>query len=392
MAKVFRLLMLVPAAALGLCATLAAGWNMGRASGLESWLPADPALVMAEAREQVRDGAGQVPPALVERVNQAGGLDPFEEEPFLLAALAQLPQDKLGARLTLLEQARRRNPRNREVRIFLLDEYLRLGKAAAAIDEIAVLLRLLPGSEQALVPVLTRLVADPDTRPQALAALAAHPLRAPLLRDLARANASPLLMLSMTPDLAGAAQSQAEGQWLPGVIDPYVTRGDVAAAWQLWAHFNAVSPGEAELLRDPDFAGQFGPPFGWALASRGPGLAEVAGKGLRVTDYGRSGWTPARQLLRLPPGTYRLAFVLRGASGEAPEFSWRIDCLGKGGRLLDHPVAPSGPFAGSAPARFVVPAQECPGQWLSLVVRAAEFRRTRSAAIGELRLIRETGS
>lgn len=389
MPMVFRFLVLLSAGVLALLATLAAGWSMGRSAGLAPWLPAAPALVMAEARQQVRDRAGVVAPDLVARVDQAGRYDPFAAEPFLVAALARPSQGRLGVRLLLLEAARRRNPRNREVRAFLLDEYLRLGDAAAAIGEITVLLRLVPGSERVLLPVLTRLVAEPETRPQALSALTADPLRPPLLRDLAGANASPLLIQALTPDLVGAARREAEGQWLPGVIDPYVARGDVAAAWQLWAHFNAAPASGTGLLRDPDFAGRFGPPFGWALASGEAGLVEGEGKALRVTDYGRSSWTPARQLLRLGAGTYRLAFAMPLAAGEAPALLWQIDCVGKGGRLLDYPVAPGGPFADTNPARFAVPAQDCPGQWLSLVIRAAEFRRTRSAAIGPVRLIPE---
>ena len=385
-------MLLFTALVLGVAAALAATSSMGKTSGLglEAWFPGDPALDMAEAGRQIRAGNGAVPHKLIDRVNQAGRLDPFEEEPFLAAALARPTGGKPGARLRLLEEARRRNPRSREVRIFLLDEYLRLSEAGAAIDEIAVLLRLLPGSEQALLPVLTRLITDPDTRPQALAALSANPLRPALLGELADANASPFLLVALTPDLAGAAGREEEGRWLPAVIERYVARGDIAAAWQLWTHFGGIAPDPRGLLRDGDFAGRFAPPFGWELASRDGGLAETRGRWLRVTDYGRISWTPARQLLRLPAGRYRLAFAVRGASGEPPEFSWRIDCVGKGGRLLDLPVGPPGPFADAAPDRFAVPPEGCEGQWLSLVVRAAAFRRTRSGAVGDVRVMPET--
>ena len=384
-------MLLFAALVLGIAAALAATSSMGKTSGLglEAWFPGDPALDMAEAGRQIRAGNGAVPHKLIDRVNQAGRLDPFAAEPFLAAALARPSTGRPGARLRLLEEARRRNPRDSGARIFLLDEYLRLAKAGAAIDEIAVLLRLLPGSEQALLPVLTRLITDPDTRPQALAALAANPLRQPLLRDLATANASPFLLVALTPDLAGAARREADRRWLPAVIDPYVARGDIPAAWQLWTHFGGIAPDPRGLLRDGDFAGRFAPPFGWELSDKSGGLAETRGRWLRVTDYGRIGWTPARQLLRLPPGGYRLAFGTRGVSGEAPELSWRIECVGKGGRLLDLPIGPPGLFADAAPERFVVPPEGCEGQWLSLVVRAAAFRRTRSGAVGDVRVMPE---
>lgn len=385
-----RILALAIAAVIGIAAVLAAGWNGGRTSGLglETWLPADPAMVMAEASGRIRS-SGAVPPALTRQVNKAGRLDPFEEEPFLIAALAEQTSTSSGPRLHFLEAARRRDPRNPLVRIFLLDEYLRLREPGAAVTEVAVLLRLLGGGEQALLPVLTNLVADPDTRQEAVAAVTANPLRPALLRDLANANASPYLLLSLAPDLAGAAGREAESRWLPGVIEPYVKRGDIATAWQLWQHFQVAAPAQAEWGRVGDFGSQFGPPFGWAL-TRGPsGIAEARDDRLHVTDYGRAGWNPARRLLRLPAGRYRLAFSIRGTSGEAPDFSWQIDCVSASGRLLDLPVGRAGPFAAAAPENFVVPAEGCPGQWLSLVVRAGDFRRTRSAAVSAVRVIPE---
>ena len=80
----------------------------------------------------------------------------------------------------------------------------------------------------------------------------------------------------LTPDLAGAARREADRRWLPAVIDPYVARGDIPAAWQLWTHFGGIAPDPRGLLRDGDFSGRFAPPFGWELASKDGGLADIA--------------------------------------------------------------------------------------------------------------------
>lgn len=386
-----RLLIVSSAVSLGGLASLTALWNLGQPvsiTGLSEGVTNAPSRVMREAAGTVRASPGAaVPVELAARVRNAARLDPLQAETFLIAALDQAPGGADGKRLELLEEARRRNPRSNEVRIFLIDEYLRRGDGGAAAIEISVLQRLLPQAQQVLLPMLGQLVADPATRSQVISALSG-PLRKPLLQDLARGNASPYLLIAMTPDLAGKAMDEQERGWIADLSQPYVERGDLAAARMLWTHFNGMDAPAGEVV-DPSFEGRAGPPFGWVLTTTGGGIAEARDGRLEVSHYGRSGWVVARQLLQLRPGTYRLAFDRSKKSGPLPNLAWRIDCLGSGTSLLDYPLTPSGPFVSATPDKFTVPAQGCPGQWLALTARPDEAPGTRTIAIGNVRVLPE---
>lgn len=384
-----RVGLITACAALASAAHLTANWNDGK-QGFEvgSLIETDPAVVMAEATSELRTKQGVASPELAARVELAGRTAPLASEPFLLAALTMPSERAANARRELLEAARRRDPRNIEARMFLLDEYLRAGDVEAAVDEIAVLMRLISIGREKLQATLTWLVANPETRSRTIARVMSSPLRPQLLSDLARLNVSPFLIEDLAPDLAGAAKQVKQQKWLRTVIDPYVNRRAINDAWQLWAFFSDVDPRQISLLRDPSFTLQSSPPFGWNIATEDGGVVERRGNRLHVIDYGRATWTPASQLLRLGPGQYRLKFETRAASGEAPALTWQVDCLGTAGRVLELPIGYTGAFADTVSDQFIVPAEGCPAQWLKLVVQAAEFRRTRSGSVGGISLMK----
>lgn len=313
--------------------------------------------------------------------------NPLSELPFLAAALASPPSS--NQRLMLLEQARRRNPLNLDVRSAILDAYLRNRMTEKAVSEILTLLRLVPATREQFYPLLIALILEPETSDQAIASLGDSPVRTELLGELARANASPLLLISMSADLNGAGASTPERRWLSGIVEPYAQNGDLEAAWLLWTHYNGVSKEEQPLLQDKDFALTLQPPFGWALTQQPVnGYSEVIGGVLRITDQGEGRWTAAQQLLRLPSGSYQLQNdVMSG--GDPPTLAWRIQCVAarttSSAQLLDWRLTGPRPAASGL---FTVPAAGCDGQWLRLVVLPPELPETRSAMVGKLTLVR----
>lgn len=313
--------------------------------------------------------------------------NPLSELPFLAAALASPPSSK--QRLVLLEQARRRNPLNLDVRSAILTSYLRHGMTEKAVSEILTLLRLLPETREQFYPLLIALILEPETSDRAIASIGDSPVRPELMGELARANASPLLLMSMSADLSGAGARVPERSWLSSIVEPYAQSGDLEAAWLLWTHFNGVERAEQPLLQDKDFALTLQPPFGWALSQQPVnGYSEVIGGVLRITDQGEGRWTAAQQLLRLPPGSYQLQNDVMSGS-DPPTLAWRVECVSEqskpSAQLLDWKVTGPRPAASGL---FTVPAAGCAGQWLRLVVLPPELPETRSAMIGKLTLVR----
>ena len=378
-------------------AALALGWLALEASLVRAFRnqparvllvdPGNPDTVFRLASEQLLRNRGQLPAQFDPQLLEAARREPLASEPYLFLAMRALEQRDLARAERLLTEARRRNPRQRLVRLALLGTYLQTNRIPEASNEIAVLVRLVPRTSQLLVPELARLAAQRETADAVVAAVGSDPLMAHVLAQLARQNADPDHLLRL-------ARRQPRGSddtgWQGIMLDGLVRQGQVRRAQQLWQRLVGVS-GAAALLYDPRFEGRPGPmPFNWTLSSSGPGVAESApGGALDVEYFGRESAPLASQLLALAPGRYRLAMRVEGdAKGDGSRIEWQVAC------------APSGPPLGTTVLRdvsynprdlsleFTVPASGCQGQWLRLQGVAAEFPATQSARISELSLRR----
>lgn len=362
-------------------------WNRGYTQaefGLPSVLPDNPNVTMWHAMEAFFSNGNRLPDALQETTDAAFQYNLLQEEPLLFEATDLLSSGKDAKAKVLLEEARHRNSRSREVRIFLLDRYLSSGEVRASIDEIGALVNLLPEGREALAATAIGLLSDPKTRKEASEAMRASPMRMPILDDLARYGASPYLIMAITPDLKGAPV------WADNIIDQYVTRSDIAGAFSLWAH---TQPDDSTIgqvgIRDENFDGKSNPPFGWKLYTGPAGTAKINNDGLQITHSGESGAIFVRQLLTLPPGRHSLSFDTGQGADKATNLVWRIDCLGSGQTLLVRPLASLYSFEDQGADSFVVPPQGCPGQWVALAGRALETPETRSLEIKRVSIDRE---
>ena len=121
------------------------------------------------------------------------------------------------------------------------------------------------------------------------------------------------------------------------------------------------------------------PPFDWHLVSDGgfgafrePREGAEGNAALTLsTASGRTGEV-ARQLVILRPGRYRLTGLVGEAGGDAlsrPQVAI-ICAVRHGADLLRMTVPPASRTPSRFQANFLVPAEGCAGQWLSIVARA----------------------
>lgn len=364
-ARGFRwFLLLVMAAIIALLAVWASYWNMRNPSG-GGPLRNDPQVVFDSALQELGQSGREPSDATFGQINEAARFAPLSAEPLFLHATRLLASGRKRRGMALLEQARHRDPRFLPARLLLLAIYFDGGKAVEAEDELATLSRFRPDANRQWVNLAVRLVKDQKTRKQALAALSSNPLRPKVLQSLARDGSSADFVLAMSQDLAGKAADDASFNWVAALVMPYVERGDQVSAFRLWSHFYGV---DRKVLDEPPYDGDFvgkpgGAPFGWDLPSGSSGVAEIDEGAMHVVFFGRDRVDAARQLLLLPPGTYRLADKARLEEGDGGTLRWKIACAESGVSLFERPVAGPGIDDGTL---FTVPVKSCPAQWLVL--------------------------
>ncbi len=99
--------------------------------------------------------------------------------------------------------------------------------------------------------------------------------------------------------------------------------------------------------------------------------------------YGRDEATLASQMLRLPPGRYRLAMRIDGPS-RASGLGWTIVCYPGPSTIFQLPLGTVG--KGAVTGTFAVPATGCPAQSIELRGRPPEVTETSQLSIHDLRL------
>ncbi len=90
---------------------------------------------------------------------------------------------------------------------------------------------------------------------------------------------------------------------------PLLRAGDWQGARRVWGEFNPGAFVNGNLLLDPQFTGEYGPPFGWEVRSGRHGYARLEQAGLTGEFYGRRAGPLAAQTIVLDPGRYRLTTV-----------------------------------------------------------------------------------
>ena len=355
-------------------------------STIGAWMWANhPAVItdraMAEIGASARRGE-ELSRATIQLVEDIAERSPLAVEPFLIhGAVAQMKGDDAKAE-KLFEEARNRDPRSEAARYFLADRYLRSGRTAEALPEMAIFSRLVPTATERFAPALANYARTPGTVPQMRRFFRTSPEFEPIiLSQLAADPSNADLILSL------ASASGTQQPWQGQLVQALVDQRQYAKARAVWGKVGGVSTSSNTIFNPAFEDSPAPPPFNWVFSISG-GVAEPAGNGrLQVIYYGRQDVVLARQLVLLAPGPYILRMQVNGQPGDGSAVSWAVTCLSTNSAILSLPLRQA---ERTAEATFAVPA-DCPAQRLELVGSAGEFPQTIDFTIGNLELARKAG-
>jgi hypothetical protein len=282
----------------------------------------------------------------------------------------------------LLESAQARDPRSVAAHFLLGDVAARQGKIIAALQEMAVLSRLVPGTGVQMVPGLAQFAKTPGARDKLGGILANNPqLKGPLLKALA-ADADNVDLVVALAGPRGEFNSDTRA-WQSLLLTSLTNRGEYQRAFALWHQLSGIPTDSKPLLFNGEFASvPAPPPFNWSLSSSPAGVSELGSKALRVLYYGRQDADLAWQTILLPPGDYRINSALTGSLVPGA-LSWTLVCVGSKAPLLNMPLT-NGPQ--SQP--FKVPQSGCNAQKILLTGHLQDSPQDSDVQIGPVSIIR----
>jgi tetratricopeptide (TPR) repeat protein len=321
--------------------------------------------VTGEVQQSARDGLEILPLAF---------------EPFFVAARAAEQKRDLPRAIALLEEARRRRPTYPAVRMQLAAYYTNAKRYNEALSEIDVILRRNEELRPALLPELTKLIADPRGRQALSVILAGNPpwrdefFAVAGTRKVAPAHARDLLqrIRALKPN----GNLRLENQL---VLQSQSATGDYSGARQTWlAALPESERAGSRFVFDGAFRGVQAPkPFSWQFHDAEAGRAEPAKDGQRtyldVAYFGGRALILAEQTLALAPGRYTISAIARSPNGiTSGQLFWRLNCQPGGAQIgmLDLSRAASNDRRFTA--AFTVPASGCAGQTLALAAEPGD--------------------
>lgn len=305
---------------------------------------------------------------------------PLAFEPFFVAARAAEQKGDLGRAIVLMEEARRRRLSFPAVRMQLMIYYIKAERYPEALSEIDFILRRNPELRPALLPELTKLIADPRGREALATILAREPswaeefFAAAAARKLETAHARDLY--DKIRALRPKGDLRMERQL---VLQTQASSGDYAGARQTWlAALPEAERAASRYMFDGAFRGVRAPrPFGWEFYDADAGRAEPAKDGgrtyLDVAYFGGRGVKLAEQTLALPPGRYTLRLVARSPNGvQSGRIFWRVTCMSDGAQIGILDLSQANSNDRRLGAAFTVPASGCSGQGLALLAEPGD--------------------
>jgi hypothetical protein len=324
-----------------------------------------------------------VPPSVFAAIDDAAVKAPLAAEPFLVRGVQAGLSGNTGAAIALFEQAELRNPRSLAARYFLSDAYFRTGNVSGGLNEIRALSHLAPHGIDTVAPYVALYAKNRAVWPQLRQLFRSDPnIEDAALTRLAgsAANADTILALANWNHVVPGTG------WVPTLVNSLVAAGQYERARALWAKQWKVPLPPGPTIYNPGFADtRAATPFNWELVSSAIGMAEPQPGGrLHVIFYGQDSGMLARQLLVLPPGTYRVTMHVAGDPARIRSLRWSLRC--------DKADAPLSSItldaAGSRPWIVAVP-PSCRAQWLELSGTAEDISQQIEATIDSLKLTRE---
>jgi hypothetical protein len=387
--RIFLVAAFVLASGFQVLRTAAVSASSGKDLGERLW-PAHPDILRGALLLDVAEAAATGQPlssegqALIRKLSRT---DPLSAEPFLVRAALEEKSGRYAQSEQLLVEARRRDPRAPAARLLLAQAMLRRGETLGALEEMAMLARLVPGSYAPLTQALATHARSPSGVQDLRALIEKRPdLQEPLLTVLASDPSNTDAILSLAPRASGAGGEAKAPVWQARLLNALVAQGRFDAAKRVWSRVTGDSLSQS--IYNPHFATVSAPePFNWTLAQSGGAVAEPDQGHLHVVHFGSDGLVIAAQTLVLAPGRYRLGLTVAGNTGRPGQLAWRLRCLPKGPKILDLSLGDPGQTRRVA-VNFTVPAGSCSGQRLELVGTAQEFPDDADVRFGNLQLTR----
>lgn len=310
----------------------------------------------------------------------------------VLGAIAERAGDAERAH-QLMQAAATARPRDTATQYWLALHALANQDIESAMQRLDRVMRFEPASVNQIFPLLGTFAANPVGVRAMLPYLSRAPYwRSPFFTQLIRQSRDLAIVIRLGKLLAATANPMTEGE-TQALLDALTGRRD----WALLRSLTAPAS-DGNLLQDGGFdgPGEALLPAWRVQAVKGAdiriGADSATNPALQVYFYDRRvAFRHVRQLLLLEPGSYRLSGRVRLNGLEGPKgLVWSIRCESPTGGAL----ATTDRFLGSTNWRewgldFVVPDQDCGGQWLVLEIPAriaAEQRLKGDVAFDDLRI------
>ena len=299
------------------------------------------------------------------RLEQLAAKEPLAAQPFLIHGAMAARTGDFDRAEKFLSIARQRAPRSAAAHYLMGDLYLRTNRPAAAMAEMAVLSRLIPGGSLQLVPSLAAYAKTPRSIPKIKAILESYPeLEEPLLAQMSADPANAEAVLRLASPRAGDGRAPV---WQGMLLSNLVAQGHYEKAYTTWRRLSGGSGGPGEL-KNPQFdASNAPPPFNWRFAEGAGAVVQPSSGGLEVVYFGRDNLAFAEQVVLLPPGRHRLTMSVSGSFADGSGIAWKVKCLPDGRELMKLPLKAVGPLSGE----FMVPST-CKAQSISLTGEISE--------------------
>lgn len=380
--------LIVRTVAVGLLAT-------GAPAAVLKLVPGDPVALIASSGYE--GSAAKAPtPVQMAMLTQAARRDPLYFQPFLAKAAQVAATGDHRRAIALARAAAARQPRSVPTRLFLLQEYARVGDTRAAVAEMNPVVALTGTSGQALTDTLRLLAADSQGARIIASALRTNPTwRGAFVRSASGA-AERLAFQSLVTPPPGVAEANKQDD-RSVFLGRLVQNGDYERAYLAWVNFlPATGAVEADAIYDGSFKGLPGlTPFNWSLSSNETATAErrtdssLPGRtALDVNFFGQDTAQIATETLFVQPGSY--LFTMVGVADSGGQFAgrlrWQLACLPRGPVMPLATVAQftGRPFAVRTPVALP---RGCTAQQLSLIGEPGDVSTLLHAQFSGLKLV-----
>ena len=294
-----------------------------------------------------------------------------------LAMIMQLRRDQAGA-TRLFRFAERLSRRDLPTQLWLIEERVTANDIPGALAHYDIALRTSPASGQMLLPILASATSEDGVIEPLSRLLLTDPIwRNDFFSQFSRGVPDPDNLVSLVERIA-RRQPLTQPETLGPVVHRMVEDGQYEAAWRIARLLRRPARSDA-LLRNGAFEPvEYLTPFDWQLQSEldigaETLLVEGAGPGPVLVAHAAAGnrGSVARQLLILPPGSYRISASAGPLPGSVPaKVYWNVSCARDPSALLTHAEPRNAGDPAALRADFRVPSRGCAAQWLVLGVQS----------------------